>query len=71
MTDKKNELLRIAEELLTREVLTGEQVKQIISGQPLEVPPPTSDPVVPEQPTNSETDRSSVVAPLGKPVPQE
>ncbi len=71
MTDKKNELLRIAEELLTREVLTGEQVKQIISGQPLEVPPPTSDPVVPEQPTNSETDRSSVVSPLGKPVPQE
>ena len=30
---KKNELLRIAEELLTREVLSGDQVQRIVAGQ--------------------------------------
>ncbi len=66
---KKSELLQIAEELLTREVLSGDQVKQIVSGQPLEALPVASEQLEPS--TIPETERSSVVPPLGKPLPQE
>ena len=71
LTEKKSALLRIAEELLTREVLSGEQVGRIVSGQPLEVPA-TSNPAASDQPTSPEAEeRPSVVSPLGKPLPQE
>jgi cell division protease FtsH len=73
LTEKKSELLRIAEELLTREVLSGDQVKRIVSGQSLEAPA-TSNPVasVSDQPTSpEETERPPVVSPLGKPLPQQ
>ena len=71
LTEKKSELLRIAEELLTREVLSGEQVGRIISGQPLG-DPDTSNPAASDQPASPEAEeRSSVVSPLGKPLPQE
>ena len=47
LEEKKKALLQIAEELLTREVLTGTQVTRIVSGQPLaalvEAVPVTSD----------------------------
>ena len=66
---KKSELLQIAEELLTREVLSGGQVKQIASGQPLEALPAASDQL--DQSTIPETERPPVVPPLGKPLPQE
>ncbi len=66
---KKSELLQIAEELLTREVLSGDQVKQIVSGQPLEALPAASEQLDPS--TIPETERSPVVPPLGKPLPQE
>ena len=66
---KKSELLQIAEELLTREVLSGGQVKQIASGQPLEALPVASDQL--DQATIPETERPPVVPPLGKPLPQE
>ena len=40
LTDGKEALLRMADELLTREVLDGEQVKRIVAGEPLEGPAP-------------------------------
>ena len=64
---KKTALLQIAEELLTREVLTGAQVTRIISGLPLEEPVE----VASDQPTNPETERPPVGSSLGKPLPQE
>jgi len=67
---KKSELLQIAEELLTREVLSGGQVKQIASGQPLEALPAASD-QLDQSTTIPETERPPVVSPLGKPLPQE
>ena len=70
LEEKKSTLLRIAEELLTREVLSGEQVMRIISGLPLEAPVEAA-PVIPDQPANPETERPPVVPSLGKPLPQE
>ena len=70
LEEKKSALLRIAEELLTREVLSGEQVMRIISGLPLEAPVEAA-PVIPDQPANPETERPPVVPSLGKPLPQE
>ena len=67
---KKKALLTIAEELLTREVLTGEQVTRIISGLPLEEPVEAA-PVASGQHTSSEMERSPVVPSLGKPLAQE
>ena len=71
----KRELTRIAEELLIREVLNADQVKQLAKGLPLE------DPVVaeaPASPADGETDhpeeRPTIVSPvpsLDKAVPQE
>ena len=72
LEEKKTALLRIAEELLTREVLTGAQVTRIISGLPLVAEPVEAAPVVAsDQPTSSETERPPVVPSLGKPLPQE
>jgi len=70
LTQKQDGLRRIAEELLTREVLSGEQVRQIVAGQPLSA---RVDPVLvtPDQPILLDPDRPTVVPSLGKPVPQE
>ena len=72
LEEKKKALLQIAEELLTREVLTGAQISRIISGLPLEEPVEAA-PVASgqPQPTSSETERPPVVPSLGKPLPQE
>ena len=70
LEEKKTALLQIAEELLTREVLTGAQVTRIISGLPLEEPVEAA-PVASDQPTSPETERPPVVPSLGKPLPQE
>ena len=75
LEEKKSALLQIAEELLTREVLSGAQVARIVSGLPLEAPVEVApaQPAKPEtnQPANSETERPPVVPSLGKPLPQE
>ena len=70
LNEKKSALLQIAEELLTREVLTGEQVGRVVAGQPIE-DPVEPDPIISDQPTSPETERPPVVPPLGKPLPQE
>ena len=71
LEENKSALLQTAEELLTREVLTGEQVTRIISGLPLaelvEAAPVESD-----QPASQEKDPPPVVPQqLGKPLTQE
>ncbi len=75
LEEKKSALLQIAEELLTREVLTGEQVRRIVSGLPLEAPveaaPAEAAPVEADQPADPETERPPVVPSLAKPLPQE
>ncbi|MYJ05028.1 MAG: ATP-dependent zinc metalloprotease FtsH, partial [Acidobacteria bacterium] len=72
----KDELVRIAEELLIREVLDGEQVKRIAKGLPIDDPvtepprPTTTGPVA----TDDEEQAKPVVPPvpsLDKAVPQE
>ena len=77
--EKKPALLRLAEELLTREVLSGRQVTRIISGLPLEEPVEAA-PVVADQAAAPETTdpsaapetaRPPVVPSLNKPLPQD
>lgn len=78
LQDKRNELNCIAEELLVREVLDGEQVRRIVAGLPLEKHQPTG---TKSEPTAAADDdqlldknpdeRTPIVQPLNKPLPQE
>ncbi len=71
---KKSELLRIAEELLIREVLSGDEVRRIASGEVLEeIPeePLVADPVASDSDPTPEAERQPVVPTLGKPLAQE
>jgi cell division protease FtsH len=73
LSTNKNVLVRIAEELLIREVLDGEQVRRIAAGLPLDEP--TSTPAV-SAPTDDRRakERTPIVPsipPLNKPLTQE
>ena len=70
LEEKKSALLQIAEELLTREVLSGEQVRRIISGLPLEAPVEAA-PVASDEHASPEAQSPPVAPPLGKPLAQE
>ena len=72
----KEELVRIAEELLIREVLDGNQVKRIAKGLPLDEPAAASAaPRPPAGTVRSDADEEATVVPavpsLDKAVPQE
>ncbi len=71
----KKQLLAVAEELLAREVLDAEQVKQIAAGVPLDQPLPAntgpSGPAVGEEARPRPKDRVPIVSPLHEPLPQE
>ena len=75
----KDELVRIAEELLVREVLDGRQVKRIAQGLPIEDPEPEPTAGAPSPtgavpPVPEETGPAAVVPPVpsfDKAVPQE
>ena len=73
----KDELVRIAEELLIREVLNGEQVKRIAKGLAIDDPLPdsTTDSASPTGSTPATSDESESIVPpvpsLDKAVPQE
>jgi cell division protease FtsH len=71
----KPALLRIAEELLVREVLDADQVKRLVSGQELEEHRPANMPAVSDDPgKRAAKERPSIVPPLpplNKPIPQE
>jgi cell division protease FtsH len=71
----KPALLRIAEELLAREVLDAEQVRRIVAGEALEehtprnAPPATDDGS--KRPIKERPSIVSPIPPLNKPLPQE
>ncbi|HEU4936114.1 MAG TPA: ATP-dependent zinc metalloprotease FtsH [Vicinamibacterales bacterium] len=69
----KPALLRIAEELLAREVLDAEQVRRIVAGEPLEEHTPRNPVPAPEDGSKRPAkERPSIVAPLPpRPLPQE
>jgi cell division protease FtsH len=72
----KPALLRIAEELLTREVLDADQVRRIVAGQALEEHKPASSatPVADDPSKRAAKERPSIVPPLpplNKPLAQE
>jgi len=74
LEEKKSELLRIAEELLIREVLSGDEVRRIASGEALEETPEeplVADPVASDSDPTPEAERQPVVPTLGKPLAQE
>ena len=71
----KPALLRIAEELLAREVLDAEQVRRIVAGEPLEEHTPRNTaPTAEDGSKRPAKERPSIVSPLpplNKPLPQE
>ena len=77
LIEHKTQLTQIAEELLLREILDGNQVKRIVKGLPLEAHEPATDSF--KNPPDGEVDQSESqsdqIAPsvpsLGKAVPQE
>jgi cell division protease FtsH len=75
LTTHKTELLKIADELLAREVLDAEQIRRLAKGLPLpEIVAAAA--VVPNGPTDGEPrrevpERQPMVPSLGKPVVQE
>ena len=75
LTEQESALRQIAQELLTREVLSGAQVRQIVAGEPLadpvEAAPVSADPPPREAEAEAESERPPVVPSLGGPIPQE
>ena len=78
LTEHWSVLVGIAEELLVREVLDGEQVKRVAAGQPLDEPvtvaPAASAAAASDDSAPEEHQRPSIVPPmppLNKPLPQE
>jgi len=72
LEEYKQALLRIAEELLAREVLDAEQVRRIVAGEALEEIAPRTAPSAPEDGSKRPAkERPSIVPPLNKPLPQE
>jgi cell division protease FtsH len=71
----KPALLRIAEELLAREVLDAEQVRRIVAGEALEEHTPRNAPATTDDGSKRPAkERPSIVSPLqplNKPLPQE
>jgi cell division protease FtsH len=75
LTEHKEVLVKMAEELLTREVLDADQVKRLAAGLPLDEPqpvaarvttPPDADDVRPRP-----KERTPIVPAINKPLPQE
>lgn len=78
LTEHRSVLVGIAEELLVREVLDGEQVKRVAAGQPLDEPvtvaPAASAAAASDDSAPEEHQRPSIMPPmppLNKPLPQE
>ncbi len=74
----KDALQKIADELLTREVLDGAQVKAIVQGEPLDaaLPAPAAAAVAPGAPVapaapGSDRPAAKIAPPLAEPLPQQ
>jgi cell division protease FtsH len=70
LSSHKQTLLKIADELLAREVLDAEQVKRLAAGLPLEEPLPAA-PAPSGEPRRDPPERHGIVPALGKTVTQE
>jgi cell division protease FtsH len=76
LVDNKATLVKMADELLAREVLDAEQVKRIVAGLPLEEPQPVAaraaaSPVEEDEARPHKKERAPIVPALNKPLPQE
>jgi cell division protease FtsH len=71
LTENKAILLRIADELLSREVLDADQVTRLAAGQALEEAAPAPRETGQDTPRREVPDRAGIVPSLGKPVAQE
>jgi cell division protease FtsH len=74
LTERKPVLLKIADELLAREVLDADQVLRLTRGEPLEelVPKPAAPSTPTDDPPRRESpERTPIVPALGKPIGQE
>jgi cell division protease FtsH len=71
LTENKAILLRIADELLAREVLDADQVTRLAAGQALEEAAPKPRETGLDTPRREVPDRAGIVPSLGKPVAQE
>ncbi|MCC7010866.1 MAG: ATP-dependent zinc metalloprotease FtsH [Acidobacteria bacterium] len=74
LVEHKAALLKMADELLAREVLDGEQIVRLAKGLELETPPPApaAPAAVPEEPRREHApERPAIVPSLNKPVGQE
>lgn len=68
LTENREALLRIADELLAREVLDAEQVQRLAEGLPLDDVADTPPAATPQK---EPSERPGIVPSLGKTVPQE
>jgi cell division protease FtsH len=75
LTENKATLVKMADELLGREVLDAEQVKRIVAGLPLEDVQPSAPraaaPVEEDETRPHKKERAPIVPALNKPLPQE
>jgi cell division protease FtsH len=74
LQEYRERLQKLADELLAREVLDGDQVKRIVSGLPADDTTPPNTPEPPRAVTDDRTRKESrpgFVPPLGSPLPQE
>ena len=76
LTENKATLVKMADELLAREVLDAEQVKRIVAGLPLEDVQPATPraaltPTEEDEARPRQKERTPIVPALNKPLPQE
>jgi cell division protease FtsH len=74
LQENRERLQKLADELLAREVLDGDQVKRIVGGLPADDTTPPNTPEPPRAVTDDRTRKESrpgFVPPLGSPLPQE
>jgi cell division protease FtsH len=73
LTDNKAALIKIADELMIREVLDADQVKKLANGLPIADMPtgPSTTPSLTDESSPRSTDRPAIVPSLGKTVTQE
>jgi cell division protease FtsH len=76
IVEHRSQLERMADELLAREVLDGDQVRRIVAGLPLDEPaPPRPEPLPPAQNdegrSRAREQRPAIVPQVNKPLPQE
>ncbi|HSG00916.1 MAG TPA: ATP-dependent zinc metalloprotease FtsH [Vicinamibacterales bacterium] len=71
LTEHKEILIKIADELLAREVLDADQVMRLAAGQSLDEPVPQPRGQAADAPRREAPERPGIVPTLGKPITQE